>query len=181
MLLRQTRPIIQPEKTNKVYKPRALGAPTGTSKEVQDVRNAIHNPINNPINSAARKRKGREEAIAMIEEKGFADRILPELEVEELVDAILAEERLEFEGKSIIGLMDKAESAGLDCCMYVGFTEQKIPQETLSFLGRRSANRPMRKDGKKPRNRPVLQRGDETLQTIRSGTSPPSSAKTSCK
>jgi hypothetical protein len=35
----------------KAYKPRALGAPTAVSKEVQDVRNAIHNPINNPINN----------------------------------------------------------------------------------------------------------------------------------
>jgi hypothetical protein len=74
-LLRQTRTIIHPKKTNKVYEPRAVGAPTTSSKEVQDVKNAINNPMNNPINnlinnpiySAAMKRKRREEAIAMLE------------------------------------------------------------------------------------------------------------------
>jgi hypothetical protein len=170
MLLRQTRPIIQPECTNKVYEPRAVGSPTAVSKEVVDVRNAINNPINNPIygpisgpiRRAAMKRKRREEAIGMLEEKGYKDRILPELAMEELVDEILAEERLEFDGESIISLLDKTQKEGLDFCMYVGFTEQQIPQEALSFLGRR-ANRPKKKDGKKPCNRPVLLRGDETL------------------
>jgi hypothetical protein len=138
---------------------------------VADVKNAIHNPIHNPINNpiygpisrAAMKRKRREEAIAMLEEKGFADRILPELEVEVLVDEILAEERPEFGGKSIIELMDAAAKNIVDNSMYVGYTKQTIKAEAFAFLGRRGANRPKRKDGTQPLNRPVLLRGDKTL------------------
>jgi hypothetical protein len=109
-LLRNTRDVIRPDCTPNAYEQRALGAPTSLSKEVKDVRAAIHNPINNPINGpirrAAMKRQCREEAIRLLEEKGFADHILPEEEVEELVDEILAEERPEFDDQSIIDLLD---------------------------------------------------------------------------
>jgi hypothetical protein len=166
-MLGNTRGTMHPTKTNKMYEQKALGAPTSASKEESDARNAINNPINypiyGPISSAAKKRKRREEAIAILKEKGFADHILPELEVEELVDAILAKGRPEFDGKSIIELMDAAEKEGLDFCMYVGFTEQMIKDEAFEFMGRRGANRPKRKDGTTPLNRPVLLRGDKAL------------------
>jgi hypothetical protein len=85
------------------------------------------------------------------------------LAVEELVDEILAEERLEFDGESIINLLDKTQKKGLDFCNNIGFTKQRIPQEALSFLGRRGANRQKNKNGEQPLNRPVLLRGDKTL------------------
>jgi hypothetical protein len=138
--------------------PRALGAPTSQSKEVKDVRAAINNPRYN-----ADKKRKRTEAIAMLTARGYKDRILPELAVEELVDEILTKPRPEFDNKSIIDLMDKAENNGLDYCMYVGFTKQRIPKEAFAFLGRRSANRPKKKNGETPLNRPVLLRGDRTL------------------
>jgi hypothetical protein len=166
-LIRNTRGIIHPTKTPNMHEPRALGAPTGDSKEVRDacsaIHNPIHNPINNPIQTATMKRKRREEAIAILKEKGFKDKILPELEVEELVDEILAEERPEFDDQSIIELMDAAEKNGLDYSMYVGFTEQTIKKEAFAFLGRRGANRPKNQDGTTPPNRPVLLRVDMTL------------------
>jgi hypothetical protein len=165
--LRKTRGVIAPECTPKEYEQRALGAPTANSKEVQDARAAIHNPINNPIynpfHSAARKRKREEEAIRMLEEKGFAEKILSELEVEEKVDAILAEPRREFGNKSITDLLHKTISGNLDFCMYVGFTEQQIKKEAFGFMGRRGANQPRKRDGETPLNRPVLLRGDKTL------------------
>jgi hypothetical protein len=103
-----------------VHKPRAVGAPTSLCKEVQDVQNAIKNPIH----SAARKRKREEEAIRMLEEKGFADKILSELEVKEKMDAILGKVRRIFGNKCIIALLNKTKSEQLDFC--VGFTEQQI-------------------------------------------------------
>jgi hypothetical protein len=47
--------------------------------------------------------------------------------------------------------------------MYVGFTKQQIQNKAFAFLGRRGANRPKQKKGETPLNRPVLLRGDETL------------------
>jgi hypothetical protein len=166
-MLGTTRGIIHPEKTNTLYDQKALGAPTADSKEEWDARNAIHNPINypiyGPISRAAKKRKRREEAIRQLEEKGFADYILPEEEVEVLVDEILAEERPEFDGKSILELMDAAENDGLDNSMYVGYTKQMINDEAFAFLGRRGANRQKNKNGEQPLNRPMLLRGDKAL------------------
>jgi hypothetical protein len=107
--IRKIRGIIAPERTRKAYKPRAVGAPTSKSKEVKDVRNAIHNPRYN----ADRKRKRTEEAIAMLEEKGYKDRILPGLAVEKLVDEILTEPRAEFDDQSIIDLIDRERRLGL--------------------------------------------------------------------
>jgi hypothetical protein len=113
----KTHGVIAPERTPKAYKPRAFGAPTGASKEVQDVKNAIRNPINNPINnpifSAARKRKREEEAKAMLAEKGYADLMLSDLEVEELVDEIISKPMPEFDN-SILNLLDKTQKKGLD-------------------------------------------------------------------
>jgi hypothetical protein len=108
-MLGKTRGIIHPEYTNDAYDQKALGAPTGSSKEESDVKNAINN--------AKKKRKRMEEAIRLLEEKGFADYILPGDEVEVLVDEMLAEERPEFDGKSIIELMDAAVKNILDNSM----------------------------------------------------------------
>jgi hypothetical protein len=158
-LLRKTRGIIVPENTPKVYNPRALGTPTNKSKEVVGVRNAI----NNPIRSAAVKRKRREEALAMLAEKGHADHILPEEEVEVLVDEILSKPMPEFYGDSIIDLLDETEKNGLEFSLNVGFTVQQIPKEAFPCMGRRGANLPRKRDGEIPRNRPMLLRGDKTL------------------
>jgi hypothetical protein len=98
----------------------------------------------------------------MLEEKGYKDRILPELAVEELVDAILTMPRPEFDDQGIIDLIDKTENDGLDC-MFVGFTEQRIRDEAFVLLGRRGTNQPRKRDGEIPRNRPVLLRGDRNL------------------
>jgi hypothetical protein len=153
--IRKTRGVIAPECTPKAYEPRALGAPTAVSKEVAGVRNPIHNAI--------KKRKRMEEAIAMLEKKGFADRILPGLAVEELVDEILTEPKPEFDDQSIIDLKDETENDGLDFCMYVGFTVQQIQKEAFAFMGRHRANLPRKQKGEIPRKRPVLLRGDKTL------------------
>jgi hypothetical protein len=69
----------------------------------------------------------------------------------------------DFDGKSIIELMDAAENDGLDYSMYVGYTKRMIKVEALEFMGRRGANRPKNQDGTTPLNRPVLLRGDKTL------------------
>jgi hypothetical protein len=79
------------------------------------------------------------------------------------VDKIFSKPMPEFDDDSIIDLIDKTEKDGLDFSMYVGFTERRIVEEAFEFLGRRSANRPRKRDGKKPRQRPVLLRGDNTL------------------
>jgi hypothetical protein len=161
--IRKTRDVIAPEKTPQAYNPRALGAPTAVSKEVQDVQNAIHNPINSPIRRAAMKRELREEAIAMLEEKGYKDLILTEKAVEELVDDILIKPRPEFDNDSMIDLLDKTISDDFDFCLYVGFTKQRIPKEAFEFMGRHGANLPRKRDGEIPRNRPVLLRRDGNL------------------
>jgi hypothetical protein len=113
----KTRGIIAPEYTPKAYNPRALGAPTGVSKEVQDVRNAIHNPIC----SAAMKRGRKEQDRAMLAAKGYADLILSDLEVDELVDIIISNPMPEFDDDSINDLLDKTEKKGMDFCLYVGW------------------------------------------------------------
>jgi hypothetical protein len=158
-LLRKIRGVIAPKKTPKAYEPRALGAPTAVSKEVADVRNAIHHP--KP--AASRKRKCTEEAIAMLTARGYKDRILSELEVEELVDEILTKPMPEFDEDSIMDLIDETKNNNLDYAMYVGFTKQRIPKEAFAFMGRRGANRPRKRDEEIPRQRPVLLRGDRTL------------------
>jgi hypothetical protein len=86
----------------------------------------------------------------MLADKGYADHILSDLEVEGLVDEILSQPMPEFDGRSIIELLDAVEN-GLDFCLYVGFTVQRIQNEAFAFMGRRSANLP------------VLLRGDKTL------------------
>jgi hypothetical protein len=104
------------------------------------------------------KRKRTEEAIAMLPE-GFADQILCDLGVEELVDEILSQPMPEFDGLSSMELLD----AEVDLCMYVGVTAQRIQNEAFAFLGRHGANLPRKRDGEITRQRPVLLRGDKTL------------------
>ena len=160
-LIGMTRGVIRPEYTNKAYEPRALGAPTAASKEVSDVRNAIHNAIHNPIQSAEKRQRRREEAIALLTEKGYADKLLSEEELKQKVKDILNTKRKELGGRSIMELVNDDQE---DFSFYFGFTKRRLTDEDLQFLGRRGANRKKRKrDGKTPLNRPVLLRGDRTL------------------
>jgi hypothetical protein len=80
-LLGNTHGIIHPEYTNDAYDQKALGGPTDASKEVKNVQ------------AAAMKQQRREGAFRLLEAKGFKDKILSDLQVEELVEAILTEER----------------------------------------------------------------------------------------
>jgi hypothetical protein len=97
----------------------------------------------------------------MLAEKGYADHILSD-EVEELLDGILSQPMPQFDSSSTIELLDAVEN-GLDFCLYVGFTKQRILNEAFAFLGRRSANLPRKRDGQIRRQRPVLLHGDRNL------------------
>jgi hypothetical protein len=105
------------------------------------------------------KRKRREEAVAMLAEMGFEGNILTEEEVEVLVDELLTELMPEFGNRSIIELVDETINEVLDYCLYVGYTVQRIRDEAFAFMGRRAANRPKKKNGATPLNRPVLLHG----------------------
>jgi hypothetical protein len=63
------------------------------------------------------------------------------LEVEELVDETLSQPIPKFDSRSIINLLD-AVGNGLDFCMYVGFTVQRILDEAFAFISIRGANLP---------------------------------------
>ena len=67
--------------------------------------------------------------------------------------------RFEFDQKSIMDLVNSNEPFSF----YFGETKQRVTDEDLQWLGRRSANLPRKKDGKIPRNRPVLLRADTKL------------------
>ena len=82
-----------------------------------------------------------------------------------MVDEILSQPMPEFDGRSIIDLLD-AVKIGLDFSLYVGFTEQQIQKEAFAFMGRRGANRPKKKNGEKPPQRPVLLRGDRCAELL---------------
>jgi len=121
--------------------------------------NAKWNPINNPKNNLKKKIETRREAIDLLTKLGKKDLIYSTEEVEQEVYDILHKKRLKLGQKSIMDLVDSDEPFSF----YFGETEQRVTDEDLQFLGRRSANLPRKKDGEIPRNRPVLLRGDTKL------------------
>ena len=119
------RKIIRPQKTNKKYVPRAIGAPTGADPLRRAIMNAINNPINNPINNRKRKdaNKAANEEFLLNQEPELHRMLLPATEIAHQASCLLNKIYPALGNRSILELLQTLSPTN-DFVVYIGETMQ---------------------------------------------------------